>query len=120
MADNDEIMRILGRLEEGQERMRADFDAEKLTTRESRLRTYGKLEKIEEDVAIVGTVAAQARDKADAVEKVVVDDVKPITDDVKRMRLMGMGAIAVIGFAAAFIGVSAERIFDAIRAWLKL
>src|SRR5690606_28761843 len=35
-----------------------------------------------------------------------VTDMKPVTDDVKRWKLMGMGALGVIGIAGVAFGVS--------------
>lgn len=120
MADDlHEIMRILGRLEEGQERQRADFETEQQHTRESRERTYEKLEKIDVDVSIVGKVAAQARDKADAVEKIVVDDVKPVTDEIKQMKLRGLGALWAIGLLATAFGFSVASFGEGVLAWAR-
>lgn len=120
----NEIMRALGRLEEGQERMRADFIEEKEHSAESRARVHQKLEKIEEDVSIVGQVAAQARDKANAMDKLITEDVKPATDDFKRMRTVGFVGISLIGFAFTALGVTlatvGEGVVHAIRAWLRI
>lgn len=117
-------MRALGRLEEGQDRMRKDFDDEKEHTRESRERTYRKLDKIDQDVTIVGKVAAQARDKVDAVEQLVVTDVKPATDDFKRMRTAGIVGISLLGFAFTALGVTlatvGEGLVHTIRVWLRI
>lgn len=122
--DLNEIMRALGRLETGQERMRADFDAEKEATRDSRGRMHAKLEKIEEDVSIVGQVAAQARAESAATKKLVDEEIKPVTDDVKRMRLIGIGAIGLIGFAFTALGITVatvgEGIVQVMRSWLRI
>lgn len=115
----NEIMRALGRLEEGQERMRADFIEEKDHSAESRARVHTKLEKIEEDVAIVGQVAAQARDKVNTLEVTVLNDVKPATDDFKRMRTIGFVGITLIGFAFTALGVTLATVGDAVGGWLR-
>lgn len=119
-----DIMRALGRLEEGQDRMRADFDAEQKHTRESRERTYRKLEKIEQDVTIVGEVAAQARNKVDHLEQTVLTDVKPATDDFKRMRTVGFVGLSLLGFAFTALGITlatvGEGVVQTIRAWLRI
>lgn len=120
----DNIMRALGRLEAGLERMRVDFDDEKEHTRESRERTYKKLETIEGSVAIVGEVAAQARNKGDAIEKLVLSDVKPATDDFKRMRTAGIVGISLLGFAFTALGITlatvGEGVVATVRAWLRI
>jgi len=125
MADElHEIMRALGRLEQGMERQRADFDSEKEASRDSRGRMHSKLEKIEEDVSIVGKVAAQARDKAEAVELVVTTDVKPATDDFKRMRTIGFVGLTLLGFAFTALGITlatvGEGVVNTIRTWLRI
>lgn len=45
---------------------------------------------------------------AAAFREVVVDvaEMKPVTDDVKRWKLMGIGALGVAGIAAVALGVS--------------
>lgn len=122
--DMHEIMRILGRLEEGQDRMRADFEGEKIASRDSRSRVHIKLEKIEEDVGIVGQVAAQARDKADAVEKQVTEDVRPAVDDFKRLRTIGFVGVTVLGLAFTTFGITlatvGDGIIQSIRHWLRI
>ncbi len=65
-----EIMRILGRLEEGQKRQQEDVEEVKETARESRDKTHAKLDHLDGTVAIVGQVAAQAREESAAVKKV--------------------------------------------------
>jgi hypothetical protein len=123
-SDLNEIMRALGRLETGQERMRADFDAEKEATRDSRGRMHAKLEKIEEDVSIVGQVAAQARSESAATKNLVDEEIKPVTDDMKRMRLIGIGAIGLVGFAFTALGITlaavGEGVVQVIRGWLRI
>lgn len=124
MTDTGEIMRALGRLEEGVERLRSDLIDEKEHSADSRGRMHAKLEKIEEDVHIVGQVAAMARDKAEAVEKVVTDDVKPATDDFKRMRTIGIVGLTLLGFAFTALGVTlatvGEGVIQGIRNWLRI
>lgn len=94
-----EIMRAVGRLEATIEGLKEDI----VDGKESRGRIHSKLEKIEEDVVIVGATAAQARDKANVVGDLVAQDVKPVTDEIK---LMGLGALALLGFAFTLLGIS--------------
>jgi len=110
----------LGRLEEGLKHLQADIEEGRV----SRVRMYDKLEKIEEDVGIVGQVAAQARAEAAGVKRLVDEDVKPATDDFKRMQAVGTGIAWLIGVAGAAAGVSlatfGETVVNAIRSWLRI
>lgn len=117
-------MRALGRLEEGQERQRADFDAEKHATHDHRVTMYNKLDKVEETIGIVGQVAAQAREEAKAIKKVVEEDVKPATDDFKRMRSFGKWTITAVAFGATALGITlatvSEGVVNTVRSWLHI
>ncbi len=120
----NELMRILGRVEEGIERLRADFEEEKQDTKDSRGRMHAKLEKIEEDVGIVGQVAAQARTVGTELQRLIDEDVKPATDDYKRVRAIGRGTLWAVGLAAGGAGVTiasfGETVVNALRAWLRI
>ncbi len=113
-------MQALGRLEATIEGLKGDIADGK----DSRGRIHAKLEKIEVDVSIVGQVAAQARDKANAVEQVVATDVKPATDDFKRMRTIGFVGLSLLGFAFTALGITlatvGEGVVNTIRTWLRI
>jgi hypothetical protein len=117
--DLHEIIRSLGRLEEGQERMRADFDAEKVDTRDSRGRMHAKLEKIDGTVAIVGQVAAQARDRAESAHKMIVEDVKPVTDEIKEMRKLGRSTLVAVAFVAGGLGITVANFGESVINWAR-
>ena len=119
-GDEHEIMRSLGRLEEGVRQLRADFDAEKEHTRESRGKTHGKLDHLEETIVISGQVAAQTRDRIDVVEKKIETDIKPTVDEFRRMKLVGFGVLTAVAVAATALGLSLATIGEQIRAWLRI
>ena len=116
----NEMMRILGRLEGAVEALREDIADGK----ESRGRIHAKLEKIEEDVGIVGQVAAQARTEATELKRIIDEDVKPATDDYKRVRAIGKGTLWAVGLAAGAAGVTlatiGETVVNALRGWLRI
>jgi hypothetical protein len=57
--------------------------------------------RLDEVVDRVGDLeAAQAQTQRD------VKDMKPVTDDVKRWKIMGLGALGVVGIGGAALGVS--------------
>ena len=114
-----QVLLSLGRLEEGQARMRLDFNEEKDRTKDHRVVMYQKLDRLEENIGIVGQVAAQARDKSDAVRKVVDEDVKPATDDFRRVQGVGKTALWGVGVAAGLFGITAATIGSTVLAWIK-
>lgn len=120
--DLHEILRALGRIEGQMDGIKNEIitiKGEQGDGRESRLRIHEKLEKLVEDVHIVGQVAAQARDKADAVGKVLTEEVKPVTDDIKRLRLMGAGFSVAVGLAAGSLGVGIATWGGNFLDWLR-
>ena len=123
-GDEHEIMRSLGRLEEGVRQLRNDFDAEKVHTRESRGRTHEKLDHLEATIVIAGQVSAQTRDRMEIVEKALKDDVQPTVAEFKRMKLVGTGVMVTVALAAGALGVSlatiGEQVITALRSWLRI
>lgn len=120
----NEIMRALGRLEQGMERQRADFENEKESSRESRGRMYDKLEKIEGEITKVGAIAKDAQEKATEVAGIITNDVKPATDDFRRMRTIGFVGLSLLGFAFTALGITlatvGEGVVNTIRTWLRI
>lgn len=115
----NEILIILGRVEEGLYRLRLDFEEEKNDTKDSRGRMHTKLEKIEVDVGIVGQVAAQAREEATELKRIIDEDVKPATDDYKRVRAIGKGTLWAVGLAAGGAGITIATVGDTVINWLR-
>lgn len=116
----NEVMRVLGRLEGAVDALREDIADGK----ESRGRIHTKLEKIEEDVGIVGQVAAQARTETTELKRILDEDVRPATDDYKRIRAIGKGTLWAVGLVATGFGVTlatvSDSIIDAVRHWLRI
>lgn len=115
------IERSIGELRGDVRAILRQMEQEREDAKDSRVRIYERVERVEESVTIAGQVAAQARDKANAVEKTIQDDVKPQTDRLKMLGLKGgaflAGASLVGGFAAqpVFAAVTGviEKIFKA-------
>ncbi len=110
-----EILHALGRIE-GQI---TGIEQEQANSRESRARMHTKLEKIEEGIKEAADVAKTAAIKADNVTKLIAEDVKPATDDFKRMRTIGFAGITLIGFAFTALGVTLATLGDAVSAWVR-
>ena len=102
MTDNQlsNIERSLGELRGDVRAILREIERDRQDSKESRKRVYDRVERVEESVEIAGQVAAQARDKAEAVSKIVTDEVKPQTDKLKNLGLKGGGFLA----GAAMVG----------------
>jgi ferritin-like protein len=134
VTSNDDIMRILGRVEEGVKRIREDFQEEKQNAHDSRAVIHKRLddqtEKIahlETSVAISGKVDAQLRDELAELRKAVKstqESVSPAIEEWKRMKTLGVGISGLIAFAGLTIGSlvawAGDTAVGAIRAWLKI
>lgn len=113
------IERALGELRGDVRAILRQMEQEREDAKDSRARVYERVERVEQSVTIAGQIAAQARDKATAVEKTVTDEVKPQTDKLKNLGVKGGGFLAgaalVGGFAAqpvwAAIGTAFDKLF---------
>jgi len=134
MASNDDIMRVLGRLEEGVSRIREDFSEEKESAHESRAVIHRRLDehaqtvgKLETTVAISGQVEAQLRDQIAALEERMKRnhaEVTPTIEEWKRIKTLGWGVsslLVIAGVSAASITAVAWDWFIAVvRQWLRV
>ena len=109
MADPDlnTIHNQLGELRGDVKSILRQMQQEREDAKDSRARVYERVERVEESVTIAGQVAAQAMDKAMAVEKTIADDVKPQTDKLKNLGIKGGGFLA----GAAMVGGLAAQPF---------
>src|SRR4051812_32398317 len=114
VTSNDDIMRILGRVEEGVKRIREDFQEEKESAHESRTVIHRRLDEqtekiahLETTVAISGNVDAQLRDQLEQLRKTVEGNqaaVSPAIEEWRRMKTLGVGISGLIALAGLTIG----------------
>lgn len=108
MPDSDvsiaAVHRQLGELTGLVKAMTRELERDREEAREGRARLYARVEQIDKDLALTSQIAVQARDKVAAVEKTVIDDVKPQTDKIRNMGLKGGGALAAIALVAGLGG----------------
>ncbi|TCU20870.1 uncharacterized protein DUF1515 [Rhizobium azibense] len=84
--------------------LRDAFRQSEIKSDSSRATMYQRMDMLVDRVGKVeGTVAAVQED---------ISEMRPVTDDVKRWKLMGIGALAVIGIGGMAMGVTFA---DAIR-----
>lgn len=134
VASSDDILRALGRVEEGVKRIREDFQEEKQNAHDSRAVIHRRLDDqgkqiahLDTTVAISGEVDAQLRDQIAALKETVDrnhSEVAPALAEWKRMKTIGVGISGLIALAGLTIGGlvawAGDAAVTAIRTWLKI
>lgn len=134
MASNDDIMLALGRVQEGVDRLRDDFQDEKRMAHESRAVIHQRLDHqaqqiahLETTIAVSGEIDAQVRGEIQSLKKTVEKNqeaVTPTIDEWKRMKTLGVGISGLIALAGLTIGgivaYMSETAVSGIRHWLKI
>lgn len=90
-----------------EERIADELKNDREEAREGRARLYARIESLDKDLGITNQIAVQARDKAAAVEKTVLDDVKPQTDKIRNLGIKGGGIIAALALVGGLGGSQA-------------
>jgi hypothetical protein len=134
MASNDDIMLALGKLQEGVDRLRVDFQDEKGMAHESRAVIHQRLDNqalqiahMETTIAVSGQIDAQVRGEIQALKETVEKNqgiVSPALEEWKRMKTLGVGISGLIALAGLTIGSiiawAGETALTTIRHWLKI
>lgn len=129
-----EIMRTLGRVEEGLDRIREDFQEEKESAHESRAVIHRRLDdhakqmaKTDETIAIAGHVDAQIRDEVRTLSETVKsnhEEVQPALAEWRRIKILGTGVgglLLMLGISVgAVITWASDTASSLVRHWLKL
>ena len=134
MASNDDIMLALGKLQTGVDRLRADFQDEKLMAHESRSVIHQRLDNqvqqiahMETTIALSGQIDVQVREELqnlkDTVEK-NQEAVSPTIAEWRRMKTLGLGIAGLIAMSGLTVGgilvYMSETAVSGIRHWLKI
>ncbi|MBY2992507.1 DUF1515 domain-containing protein [Rhizobium leguminosarum] len=90
--------------------LRDAFRQAEIKSDTSRSQMHGRLDLLVDRVGKVeGTVAAVQED---------ITEMRPVTDDVRRWKLMGLGALGVVGLGGTALGVSLAGVFDRVIKYL--
>ncbi|MFN7023702.1 MAG: DUF1515 domain-containing protein [Pseudorhizobium sp.] len=123
-GSNDDILRVLGRVEEGIHRLRVDFQEEKQSAKESRSEIHKRLDRHAEDIAITGQIIAQQRDVTTELKKTIEEDVMPTVEEVKHVKTLGKFTATVffgLGLTAGGFAIWMSDTFVPIfRKWLRI
>lgn len=134
MASNDDIMLALGRVQEGVDRLRDDFQDEKRMAHESRAVIHQRLDQqaqqiahMETTIAISGQIDSQIRGEIQGLKETVQKNqatVTPALEEWKRMKTLGVGFSGLVAFSGLTIGAiiawAGESALTTIRHWLKI
>jgi glucose-6-phosphate isomerase len=110
-TSNNDLYQAIGRLTATVEGLRRDIDAserragaENREADEKRAIVHRRMDEIISEVGDIKTDIATIRDD--------VTDAKAVTDDVKKWKLMGIGALGVVGIGGTALGVSLASSFE--------
>jgi len=127
-------MLALGKLQEGVDRLRSDFQEEKHMAHESRAVIHQRLDNqvqqighMETTIAISGEIDAQIRGELKGLKETVEKNqeaVSPTIAEWRRMKTLGLGIAGLIAMAGLTVGGivahMSETAVSGIRHWLKI
>ncbi len=126
VSDLTDVLMILGRVQEGVERLRQDFGEEKAQASQSRKLLYerqeevrGELSALKSDIDMAAVVTSQ---KLGDLTKELADHklaVQPSIDEWKRIRTLGIGITGVLAIGGLSVGAMLSMGLDAFRAALR-
>ena len=137
-GSHDDILRVLGRLEEKVDgvgrrldRFEQEFTEERRNSSESRHRLHERIDEqsrrigeAEKTVVAAGAIAAQQRDVITGLSETIEDDIKPTINQVKDITRLGKTAaliFASLGFTAGgMFFYFSETVVPILRKWLRI
>lgn len=107
----DDISMAIGRMEAEVAGLRRDFQASELRSVDHRAGVHRRMDDLVADLGEANQKLATATAKIGAVSDDVAE-MKPVTEEVKRWKLMGIGALGVVGIGGASIGYAFQAPID--------
>jgi hypothetical protein len=107
----DEISKAIGGLEQAVIGLRRDLQQSEKNSVDHRTNLHRRVDDLVSDVGDLGAKVASM--------EATVTDSKSVTDDVKRWKLMGMGALAVVGLGGTALGVMVANSLEAIARFFR-
>lgn len=112
------VHQLLGSLVTGLENIKADIHDMKDDMRRSEAKSDVSRATVHKRMdEIVDSVAKVKTDLGEAKKDIV--DMKPVTEDVRRWKLMGLGALGVVGIGGTALGVTIAGAFQHVVAFFK-
>lgn len=137
-GSNDDILRVLGRLEEKVDgvgkrldKFEQEFTEERRNSSDSRHRIHERIDEqtkrigeAEKTVVAAGAIAAQQRDVIAGLTTTIEKDIRPTINQVKDITRLGKTASLIfvsLGFTAGGIFIYfSEALIPAVRKWLRI
>ena len=132
MTDANEVLMLLGRLSEGIEQLRKDFDTERQNAAQSRKSIYERHENLSQDltalkhdVEVGAIISAKGREEvkrlADQIDAHKAT-VQPSLDDWNRIKTLGLGITGILAIGGLSVGallmMGVDAFKAAVRSWL--
>lgn len=115
MADLNDVMLALGRVQEGVDRLRDDFTEEKQSASVSRKSIYERhddlsheLARLKSDVQIIGQKVERHK-----------DEIKSAIEDWQRIKTLGVGITGILAIGGLSIGATLAMGVDAFKAAMR-
>lgn len=129
VSDLNDVMLALGRVQEGVDRLREDFDREKISAAQSRKAIYERHEELgdalanlRKDVEISALISAQGREEMKRLAAKVEDHreaIQPSIEDWKRIKTLGLGVTGVLAIGGLSVGAMLSMGLEAFKAALR-
>lgn len=126
VSDLTDVLMLLGRLEAGVDRLRADFGEEKTQAAASRKALYerqdemrGDLSNLKADIDMAAVISAQKLGELAKELKDHKEAVQPSVDEWKRIRTLGIGITGVLAIGGLSVGAMLSMGLDAFRAAMR-
>lgn len=107
----DDISEAIGHLRADVTGLRRDLQQSERNSVDHRANLHRRVDDLVADVGNLGVKVASM--------EATVTDSKTVTDDVKRWKLMGMGALAVVGLGGTALGVMMANSLEAIARFFR-
>lgn len=107
----DDISVAIGEMRAEVTGLRRDFQSAELRSVEHRSAVHRRMDGIVEDLGEVKAEVSVANERIEAVKDDVAE-MKPVTEEVKRWKLMGLGALGVVGIGGASLGYAFQQPID--------
>lgn len=100
---DDTTQRDIGRLEGKLDALIKAVEEQGRSSEQGRKALYDRVGQIETSIEISGTIDAQVRQRLDAFDQRLSQEVMPVVDDVKRWKVAGVTVITMAGMAGASV-----------------